>query len=104
MLAKIDLESLPKTFQDDILVTRHLQYRYLWIESLCVLQDSKEDWEKEAATMSDVYNNAALTITASWRKDRSTGWSVGRLLLSKWPCRIFEFARKALYVSPETVS
>ena len=104
MMAKIDLERLPKTLQDAILVTRRLQYRYLWIDSLCVLQDSMEDWEKEAATMSDVYNNAVLIIMASWGKDGSTGCFVERPFLSKSPCRIFEDARKALYISPESVN
>ena len=103
-MAKIDLERLPKTLQDAVLVTRRLQYQYLWIDSLCVLQDSMEDWEKEAATMSDVYNNAVLINMASWGKDGSTGSFVERLLLSKWPCRIFEDARKALYISPESVN
>ena len=63
-----------------------------------------EDWEKEAATMSDVYNYAVLTIVASWGKDSSTGCFVETPFLSKWPCRIFEDARKALYVSPESVN
>jgi hypothetical protein len=38
---------------------------YIWIDCLCILQDSKADWEHEAARMADVYSNAYLTIAAS---------------------------------------
>ncbi|KAL9618622.1 MAG: hypothetical protein Q9160_006663 [Pyrenula sp. 1 TL-2023] len=44
-------ESLPKTFQDAITICRSLSIRYLWIDALCILQDSKEDWAKESALM-----------------------------------------------------
>ncbi len=44
-IASLPLASLPKTFQDAILITRQLGIRYLWIDSLCILQDSPEDWE-----------------------------------------------------------
>ncbi|KAI8958848.1 HET-domain-containing protein [Daldinia sp. FL1419] len=61
----IIIESLPKTFQDAILVTRKLQCRYLWIDSLCIIQDSLEDWKNEASRMADVYGNSYVTIAAT---------------------------------------
>ena len=60
--------SLPQTFQNAILVARSLGIQYLWIDSLCILQDDLVDWEKEAAKMSSVYANCYLMIAA----DRST--------------------------------
>src|SRR5436305_14453620 len=42
----IQFQSLPKTFQDAIVVTRRLGYQYLWIDSLCIVQDSHRDWER----------------------------------------------------------
>ncbi|KAF2029949.1 HET-domain-containing protein [Setomelanomma holmii] len=58
------LRSLPKTFREAVLVTRKLGVRYLWIDSLCILQDSREDWERESAVMGDIYASSYLTIAA----------------------------------------
>lgn len=41
----IPLETLPKTFCEAIQVCRKLGMPYLWIDSLCIIQDSKGDWE-----------------------------------------------------------
>ncbi|CAI0644521.1 unnamed protein product [Colletotrichum noveboracense] len=43
---------LPPSFQQAIDITRKLRVQYLWIDSLCIIQDSSEDWEREAAQMS----------------------------------------------------
>ncbi|KAF1924124.1 heterokaryon incompatibility, partial [Didymella exigua CBS 183.55] len=56
---------LPKTFQDAVLVTRALGLRYLRIDSLCTLQDSHTDWEREASRMASVYMDAYVTISAA---------------------------------------
>jgi hypothetical protein len=58
----ISLEDLPRTFQDAILVARRLGFRFLWIDSLCIIQDSHEDWVQEAASMHLYYKRSALTI------------------------------------------
>lgn len=39
--------------------------RYIWIDALCITQDSSEDWEAEAPTMRDVYANSACNVCAS---------------------------------------
>lgn len=69
----ITLETLPKTFHDAVEVTRALGLRYLWIDSLCILQDSQEDWEIEAAKMAEVYANSVITIAAVAAKDSRDG-------------------------------
>ncbi|KAF1943812.1 HET-domain-containing protein [Clathrospora elynae] len=50
------------TFKEAIRVTRCLGYRYLWIDSLCILQDSETDWEYEARRMAIVYGNAVCNL------------------------------------------
>ena len=60
--AEIPWALLPNLFRDAILVTRGLGVRYLWIDSLCIIQDSMSDWEQEATRMADVYENAFLTL------------------------------------------
>lgn len=56
---------LPKTFQDAIQVVRALGFRYIWIDSLCIIQDSDQDWHKEANTMLKVYKHALFNIAAT---------------------------------------
>ncbi|OCK75828.1 HET-domain-containing protein [Lepidopterella palustris CBS 459.81] len=63
--ANIPWISLPKTFQDAITLARWLKVRYLWIDSLCIIQDSKQDWMKESAKMIDIYRGSFLTIAAT---------------------------------------
>lgn len=101
MTVGIDWHKLPKTFQDAILVTRRLGFRYLWIDSLCIIQDSPEDWIKESGTMQNVYANCVLTIVASWGKDSDTGLFIERKPLNQQPCRIVRNARTGLFVQPE---
>jgi hypothetical protein len=57
--------ALPKAFQDAISFVRKLGIRYLWIDSLCIIQDDKKDWEKEAAAMCSVYEHSYLTLAAT---------------------------------------
>ncbi|KAL1637793.1 hypothetical protein SLS56_000348 [Neofusicoccum ribis] len=61
----IDFDSMPQSFQDAVTITQELGVRYLWIDALCILQDSKEDWETESAKMSSIYENAHITIAAT---------------------------------------
>ncbi len=61
------LESLPKTFRDVFQVARGLGVKYVWIDSLCIIQhgDDGQDWAREAPKMGDYYQLAMLTIYAS---------------------------------------
>ncbi|ROW09352.1 hypothetical protein VMCG_02543 [Cytospora schulzeri] len=58
------ISSLAPNFQDAIFMTQQLGFRYVWIDSLCIIQGSKEDWDNEAPTMNKVYRNAFLTLGA----------------------------------------
>jgi hypothetical protein len=87
-LGGIETSSMPRTFRDAIMVTRELGLQYLWIDSLCILQDSKEDWQKESAKMSDVYGNAFLTISAAASADSTQGIFVPRSTPSIPPVEI----------------
>ncbi|PTB50709.1 hypothetical protein M431DRAFT_485424 [Trichoderma harzianum CBS 226.95] len=61
----IQFSSLPKTFQDAVIITRELDIRYLWIDSLCIIQGDESDWKRESDTMAEIYQNAFLVIAAS---------------------------------------
>ncbi|OAL51539.1 HET-domain-containing protein [Pyrenochaeta sp. DS3sAY3a] len=74
----IPSSGLSKTFQDAIEVTRRLQINYLWIDSLCIMQDSKQDWMEQSAKMALVYSNAYCNIAAAHATDGSYGCFTNR--------------------------
>ena len=74
MKAGFSIEQAPATFRDAIVVTRCLGIRYLWIDSLCIIQHDTADWSREAARMGSLYANAYLTIAAANAKDDSDGF------------------------------
>ncbi len=61
----IDVVDLPKTFQDAVHITRNLDVQYLWIDSLCIIQDDPHDWDMESKLMEQVYSSAYATLAAS---------------------------------------
>ena len=61
----IPWEKLSKTFQDAVSMTRTLGFHYIWIDSLCIVQDDLFDWEREAAQMASVYSNGYLTLAGT---------------------------------------
>jgi hypothetical protein len=79
---------LPKTFQDAIDVTRRLGIQYLWIDSLCIIQDCEKDKEKEIAFMYQVYSNATLNIAASDAIDSNDTFLKSREPRLLQPCQV----------------
>ncbi|KAF2492957.1 HET-domain-containing protein [Lophium mytilinum] len=69
----IDNDALSKNFQEAVYITRHLGLSYLWIDSLCILQDCEDDWAKESSAMRLVYSNAACVLSATASKDSNGG-------------------------------
>ncbi|KAJ4358102.1 uncharacterized protein N0V89_002681 [Didymosphaeria variabile] len=65
MQSDLPRDILPKAINEAITKAQDIGFRYLWVDNLCVLQDSDEDKERESRAMADVYRNAALTIVAT---------------------------------------
>jgi hypothetical protein len=78
--AGIKVSLLPQNFQDAIIVTRELRIRYLWIDSLCIIQDSAADWSEEAGNMGDYYSRATVTLSALCAPTSHSGF-----LPNRWP-------------------
>lgn len=74
----IDFKYLPKTFRNAVTVTRGLNIRYLWIDSLCVIQKNAKDWEYECQRMEDVFNAEYCTISASCANGTTDGFLKSR--------------------------
>lgn len=73
-LESIDVLLLPQTIKDAIVCTHSLNLRYLWADSLCILQDSDEDKQREIPQMCDIYRNAYVTIIAASSHKVSEGF------------------------------
>jgi hypothetical protein len=71
--SRIPFEDLPPLFQDSVDITRRLGYRYLWIDSLCIVQDSLEDWLAESVNMGSIFKNSAITLAAEASPDSRVG-------------------------------
>jgi Heterokaryon incompatibility protein (HET) len=71
-------ESLSKTFQDAISITRRLGIRYIWIDSLCIIQNDVADWERESANMANIYQKSYLTLAAAASSSGAGGLFVDR--------------------------
>lgn len=71
---RIQWDSIPATFQDAIVMTHRLGLRYLWIDSLCILQDSLDDWRHEGSSMADIYSKAYITLAAASASGSADGF------------------------------
>ena len=69
----IAFETLPKAFQDTIHIAGWFQVEYLWIDSLCIIQDSHDDWVRESCKMKDIHRNSFLTVAATGATNPSMG-------------------------------
>ncbi|CCM05787.1 uncharacterized protein FIBRA_08020 [Fibroporia radiculosa] len=88
----IEKSTLPQTFQHAIVTTRELGYRYLWIDSLCIIQDSPQDWAYESQFMGEIYANSICTIAALAARNSHEGcfFDNTRNPLFFRPCRLLD--------------
>lgn len=71
-LHRISWTTLPATLQDAVNATRKLGLEYLWIDSVCIIQDDEEDWQVESMQMATVYTHAHVTLSATRSVDPNT--------------------------------
>ena len=69
----IDIPVTSKVVRDAIEICRILSITYLWVDSLCIIQDDPSDWVKERANMAAIYTNAAFTISATNAAEEEAG-------------------------------
>ncbi|KAH7316985.1 heterokaryon incompatibility protein-domain-containing protein [Stachybotrys elegans] len=99
MLAGIEFEKLPVVFQQAVEVARKLDVQYIWIDSLCIIQDSQEDWERESPKMGDYYEQSYLTIATAASPDPTVAFLGQRD--EKW--RPIKFDLLSRYHGPQAV-
>lgn len=88
---------LPPTISDAVKLCYKLGFQYLWIDSLCIIQDDHNDWLREASRMAGIYSRSALTLAIHLCKDTSASflqirslhteqWSDGAYKCARIPC------------------
>ncbi|KXX75387.1 Heterokaryon incompatibility protein 6, OR allele [Madurella mycetomatis] len=70
----LDLKRLPRTLSDAIEAAHWLGFEYLWIDALCIIQDSLEDKAKELPLMADTYRESSLSIIVASATAASDGF------------------------------
>ncbi len=75
----VPIRALPKTFQQAITITKQLDVAFIWIDALCIVQDSAQDWNTESSKMGPVYANAYLTLSADAGLDAHHGFLKARV-------------------------
>ncbi len=84
----LEMSALPQTFKDAIKIAATLGIRYLWIDSLCIIQDSVQDWTEQAAMMGDIYHNSWCNIAATAARDARDGCFKERSPLAIRRCQV----------------
>ncbi|KAF4958737.1 hypothetical protein FSARC_10928 [Fusarium sarcochroum] len=83
---RIPSKDLPKTFQEAMRIARSLGFKYIWIDSLCIIQDDAEDWKRESVLMGSVYGRSGLNIAATGASDGQVGCLFDRQ--KNWRCQV----------------
>jgi len=74
----IDFNILLKSFQDAIRITAAMGFQYVWIDSLCIIQNDKEDWQRESAKMAAIYHASTITLSATSAENGNGGCGLTR--------------------------
>jgi len=72
--SKLEVHNLPQTLKDAIWFALKLGINYIWIDSLCIVQDDWQDWVEEAAKIADIYSAAYVVLSATCAKDATKGF------------------------------
>ena len=79
-LREIPWIALCKTFKDSVRITRGLGIQYLWIDSICIVQDDISEWKSESTNMGNIYSNSFLTLAATGSASGSGGCLFSRYI------------------------
>ncbi|KAF5870555.1 putative heterokaryon incompatibility protein [Botrytis fragariae] len=95
-----NLQSM-KTFDHAITICQKLGLDYIWIDSLCIIQDSQDDWHQRASLMDRVYKYSQCTITATAAENDTVGCFFDRDVNICLPSRV-KFVQKSTYLPDAT--
>ncbi|KAL6852026.1 HET domain-containing protein [Trichoderma novae-zelandiae] len=61
----LPVTSLPRSIRDAMTLAQELGFEYIWIDSICIIQDSGDDKAQQLRMMDSIYSRANLTIVAA---------------------------------------
>ncbi|KAI1329207.1 heterokaryon incompatibility protein-domain-containing protein [Xylariaceae sp. FL0255] len=101
-LRSIPWAKLGATFHHAILIASHFDIRYLWIDSLCIIQDDDDDWAEQAAQMANIYENAYFTIACEYLPEGSPedGCFLVRNSIRELPAWNLDGSQFSVFVQP----
>jgi Heterokaryon incompatibility protein (HET) len=86
LLLGVPIGRLPATIRDSAKVTKGLGLQFLWVDALCIFQDSPTDFEEQSAAMADIYLGCSICISAVGASKASDGLFSQRDTLKYSPC------------------
>lgn len=94
-----------KTFRDAFNVTLDLGYEYIWIDSLCIIQDSPgaADWNEECPQVGHIYANGVCNLSATGFENGALGMITERNTQYLSPCPVKIPFHPLKYLIPKTV-
>ncbi|KAK0631308.1 heterokaryon incompatibility protein-domain-containing protein [Immersiella caudata] len=72
--SNIPVDSLPKTIREALIVTQGIGLRYLWVDALCIIQDSEEDKSLQISQMHRIYRGSHFTIATTVANTSADGF------------------------------
>ncbi|KAH8648340.1 heterokaryon incompatibility protein-domain-containing protein [Tricladium varicosporioides] len=82
---KLPYKKLPRTITDAFEVARNLGLQYIWIDSLCIIQDDTNDVSREINEMKRIYENAMVTISVATPSQCNEGFLYKRQKIYELP-------------------
>ncbi|KAK2596481.1 hypothetical protein N8I77_013369 [Diaporthe amygdali] len=73
-LERLDSDALSPVLKDAVKITRCLSIPYLWVDSLCILQNDQSDWQRQCSQMNDIYGKACVTLIAAFSRTCREGF------------------------------
>ncbi|KAG9240575.1 hypothetical protein BJ878DRAFT_429992 [Calycina marina] len=92
----INFKILPQTFRDALKIALKIGVQYLWIDSVCIVQDDPSDWESESKRMENVFSSAYCTLAASSARGAFDGFL--RSDRARRPCAALKSTEGGLYI------
>lgn len=75
---EIPWSRMPRTFREAITFTHQLGVKFLWIDALCIVQDSEADWLDQALSMASIYSNSLLNLASTSSENGDGGLFIAR--------------------------